>query len=349
MSDDKKKTSEEEKAPPGWLDQDPFANGSTKSSGTEKKAASAKPDAPPPQNGNKDDKDDEDDKDKGQERVKKGRKSRSTRKVPAVDQKTRDPKEGKTKTAARAFPLWGWIMIAVVLLGLLGLALDFRNRDRYRLDCSDGVLALQEGRRLPWPLGFESVGDAYEPMKLSDGQSCQSRIFTAREDAEAAFIEQVVYRAKELLKNSPSGALSAIEMQLKQVYRASRFGPHRKRRKQIRRLLADVAYREGRAGLSRAENELRQTLARLKQAEKYGGDHYEDLEDWIEHLESLLKAITPTPAQKKPALPNFGRSDSHTPQNPPPPTRKRVLSPKDGGAPTLDGGARESDGNGILM
>lgn len=375
MSEEKKNTDEEEKAPPSWLDQDPFAAAPKKEAPAEDSAAkraatddAIKGDKPvasssatsQPSEETRPEKTEED-KTRVEEtkvdktKVEKTRPKRATNKVPTVDGKESAKKNGRGKRVG-GFPLWGWAMLAIAFIGLLAIALDFRNRDRFRLDCSDGVLALQEGRRLPWPIGFETLGDPYKALNLGSAKPCQSQVYDSREEAEAAFIDRVVRRATETLKALPAKSLSETEIQLQQIYRACRFGPHRKRQPEIKRLLADVAYREGRAGLTRAENELRQTLSRLKQAQKYGGDQYEDLDEWIEHLDGLLKAVTPTPGQKAPSLPDFGRTKpkaTQKQQQPSPKSHRKPLAPQSregaGKNAVPDAGPRETDGNGILM
>jgi hypothetical protein len=141
-----------------------------------------------------------------------------------------------------------------------------------------------------------------------------------------------------------------------QALAITREEPHRIRRRDAEQALADIAYQQGRAGLSRVEQELRTALGHLQEARNRAEDRYEDLDDWIDHLENLLRTVVPSPGmgagRSGASTPRLGPAPSVHPRTglqPPPPPPPLAASPDAGPeSADVDAGAAQG-GGGILM
>jgi hypothetical protein len=159
-----------------------------------------------------------------------------------------------------------------------------------------------------------------------------------------------------MLANPDNGQLQEVREQLQQALSLAQNHPFR--RKKAQQMMAELSYREGRAGLSRAENELRTALNRFQEAKRLdNGRDDDDLTDWIEHLENILRMITPSPSSASSPLsspswpsptkerpvplpltpaPKDPSSDATVPPSIPP--ASLPASPLDGGVPSSGGG-----------
>lgn len=254
-------------------------------------------------------------------------------------------------------PGWGWLLVVVAGLGALLLMMDMRNRDRYLMICKPDRVELHQGRTFPWPFGHVAMGGPqFKPVLIPAEADCRDRVFQSREEAELGYLSFILGRVRNALSNPGTSDLKEARQQLLQAMLLSR--THRARRKAARKMLAELAYRDGRAGLARVENELRTALSRFQEAQKLDGNRYEDLDDWISHLENLLRTIAPSPTPSTPRPFPFPLPTPQGPSTPAPPPGSPGL-PGMPQMPTLDGGPsphpRASDGGpsrstgGILM
>jgi hypothetical protein len=213
-----------------------------------------------------------------------------------------DPPPGPRPRQPRrlwGLPIWGWLLVLVGTVVLVFLVMDLRNRDRYLMVCKEDTLELHRGRRIPWPFGHEVMGGpAFKPVKMRAQSDCRDRVFDSRDEAERAFLEFLVSQVRVALDHPGEANLAEARKQVLQALVLTR--THRSRRKTVQRLLAEVAYREGRAGLARVEDQLRTALSRFREAQKLDASRFEDLDDWIAHLEQLLRQVSPSPSQPLP-------------------------------------------------
>jgi hypothetical protein len=245
-------------------------------------------------------------------------------------------------------PIWGWLLAGVAVLGLLFLLADLRNRNRFTIVCNAHKVELHQGRRFPWPFGLEPIGGPeYAPVAIPAEADCRKRSFGSEEEAAKAFLDLILAQVRGALANPGASNLKQARAQLAQAMLLTR--TYRARRKEAKGMLADLSYREGRASLARAENELRIALARFQEAQKLESSRFEDLDDWISHLESLLRTISPSPfsggggvLSTPPPAAGSRLPPSSQPRLPPPPAgddRNRLPPPpSDAGPPTTGGG-----------
>jgi hypothetical protein len=267
----------------------------------------------------------------------------------APDERT--PIEGARRPRHWGLPVWGWVILIGTSISALLLVLDLRNRDRYLLVCKAQKVELHKGRTFPWPFGHEVIGGPeYRPIEIPAEADCRDRVFHSQEEAELAFLDYLLSQVRDALANPGTADLNKARAKVRQALLISR--THRSRRKEAQKMLAELAYRAGRAGLQRAENELRKALGYFQEAQKLNADKFDDLDDWIAHLEELLRGVSPSPgsALTRPVLPpGFG--------NPPPMSRPPLpgLSPLPGQPPASAPSTSSPDagppqgGGGILM
>jgi hypothetical protein len=242
-------------------------------------------------------------------------------------------------------PLWGWVVGGLALIGALLLLADLRNRDRYVLVCKARTVELHQGRRFPWPFGDESVGGSeYKPVSIPAEADCRTRVFHSEEEAALGFLDLLLSQVRLALGNPGSANLKEARAQIQQALLLTR--THRGRRKEAQGMLADLSYREGRSGLARAENEIRLALSRFQEAQKLDGARFDDLDEWITHLEEMLRAIAPSPFSRA-AGPTPGPRPRNPSSQPHGPTSRPKSLPVDR-PPSPDAGP-PATGGGILM
>lgn len=260
----------------------------------------------------------------------------------------RTPTEAAPSPKHWGLPTWGWVILIGTALSALLLVLDLRNRDRYLLVCKPKAVELHKGRTFPWPFGHEMIGGPeYRPIEIPAEADCRDRVFHSQEEAELAFLDYLLAQARDALANPGTADLTKARTKVRQALLISR--THRSRRKEAQKMLAELAYRAGRAGLDRAENELRKALGYFQEAQKLNADKFEDLDDWISHLEDLLRNVSPSPgtAITRPALPpGFGGTPPVS--RPPLPGLSPLPTQPPASAPSSPD-AGQSQGGGILM
>jgi hypothetical protein len=191
-------------------------------------------------------------------------------------------------------PWWGWVLALAAGFVLLAMVFDLRNRNRFIIVCEAHKVELHQGRRLPWPFGREAVGGPeYKPIAIPAEADCRHQVFGGEEEAARAFLELLLNQVRNALVNPGASNLREARQQLQQALLLSR--THRARRKEAEGMLAELSYREGRAGLARAENELRVALTRFQEAQKLDARRFDDLDEWISHLDEILRTIAPSP------------------------------------------------------
>ncbi|MFH1129709.1 MAG: hypothetical protein V1754_00110 [Pseudomonadota bacterium] len=248
-----------------------------------------------------------------------------------------------------------WGLVFLLIPAILLVAADFRNRNRYRILCQNDFLSLQKGRRLFWPFGFETIKGPFSPIRISPESDCQLRVFRQQDEAEAAFLDFVLTQAQQALTSPTKSDLKQIRKQLRQASYITKKDTHRIRRKDTKQLIGDLAYAEGKAGLIRIESELRSTLSHLKEANELAGDRYQDLADWIPHLEAWLRTMSPAPDSVSSAplvVPPAVQPPAQSTSAIPTPSVPSTSPPTDGGAvPEQDNPEHsgKKGGSGILM
>ena len=261
-----------------------------------------------------------------------------------------DTDHGPPRRRFWGLPAWGWLLVIATGCGVLLLTCDLRNRNRYLLFCSAHKVSLRKGRTLPLPFGEVTIGGPeFRPIEIPPEADCHTRVYFSEEEAERAFLHKLLEQVRTALDNPGTANLTRARQQVEQALLLTR--KHRRRRKETQRMLAELLYREGRSGLARVENELRKALALFQRVQKLDAERWEDLDDWITHLEDLLRTVSPSPGGSVPRavtpLPSTGARRPLVP-----PSAKGLplpLSPPASAPSTSPDAGLPSTGGGILM
>jgi hypothetical protein len=212
-------------------------------------------------------------------------------------------------------PVWGWLLLLGTALVTLLFVLDLRNRDQFLTVCSNNVVELHRGRRFPWPFGHEVVGgEEYRPITISAKADCRSQNFQSEEEAARGMLDLLLSQVRRALATPQAADLKDTRQQIQQALLLTR--SFASRRKEVDWLLADLSYQEGRAGLVRAENELRLALSRFKETQKLDETRFEDLDDWILQIDEMLRTFSPSPLPKSAPNRQFSPAPSSRPMLP---------------------------------
>ena len=274
-------------------------------------------------------------------------------------------------TKRRGSRTWAWVVVLLCCCAI-GLAiLDMRHAGRVRLHCRGDGVELQQSRRFPWPFGYEALQGSINRATLKgEPWDCQGHVFADLDTAQLAFVDLLIDHVRRALRDPASTDLKALRRVAQQAASLTRGKSRRTRHAAAGDLLADIAYRQGRDALSQVEDKLRTALNFMRETQAHSAERYSDLEDWIEHLESLLARVTPSPGNNassttltlpnKAAVPGLAPLPLPLPRRPPlrptpsapsltPPNPQAQAIP-DGGPHRPDAGsAQPASGSGILM
>lgn len=273
------------------------------------------------------------------------------------------------RAGARSRLPWAWLLLLLLVCAVaVVVGLDLYHRGRYELVCRDGRLELRRGRRLPLPVGTETLGGLYRPLALPPGAACpEDQILDGALAARAAYLDFILTQVAHALADPGAGLLKDLRLQLLQALEITRDPAHRARRGEVEDLLADLSYREGRANLSRIEADLRAALARLRDTRRLAPGRYADLGAWVDHLERLLASValgprvtSAPPRAPAPLPPERGASPpapaDSVPESVPPdakPSPPSPAAPAEAPLPAPEAAPREPEGDppksGILM
>jgi len=204
----------------------------------------------------------------------------------------------------RHLPGWAWLIVASILATAIGLGvLDLRHRHAFRLVCSEGQMTLARGRRFPLPFGFESLSGLYGPSSIESPSSCSQTTFEDRASAETAYLAALIEQAQLDLARPDASNLPAARGHLFKALQITRAQAHRAYRQRVTELIADVAYRQGRAQLAQIEAQLRAALAFFRESQQRAVGRHADLDAWIAQLQRLLHGVAPTPEPDTPLPP----------------------------------------------
>ena len=241
-------------------------------------------------------------------------------------------------------PVWGWIIVALVGFGVTMVVMDLRNQDRYLMVCTKSTMEIHAGKRLPWPFGHERVGgSAFRPVKIPRGGDCRPQVFVSRYDAQRGLLDHLLIQIHAALSRPGVNDLGEARQQAQQALELST--SLRKLAGEVNTLRAELAYRQGRNGIARVEDELRTALNRFREARKLDKKRFKDMGEWIDHLQGLLVSVSPSP-RKGPRLPAPPSLADIKPEKPP---RKPDAGVKKKKSPPSPDASQPEEATGTLM
>ena len=267
-----------------------------------------------------------------------------------ADKRRRPTREIKGRGSRAHVSKTSIVVLILAVLVVLALLADLRNRRKYRLVCRNNHFTAQQGARLPWPFGWEVLGGSLKPFPVPPDFHCPDQRVGSLAEVEVAFLDGMLFQVQRELNDPDSGDLGKARLLLTQAMSLSQSGLHNAQHESAKQLLADLNYREGRASLTLLENDLRRAIDRLKEARRLASERYGDLDEWIDHLESVRDAITPAPNPGMPSPPVMPPAGSTPPRTPAAPqTAPPATSPPPAPSPEVPPPPPPPTENGILM
>ena len=201
------------------------------------------------------------------------------------------------------------VNVLVVLLVLaLGAAVVYLlsdiNSRRYRIAVDNGTVVVESGRRLPW--GFHryepatpELAAAYAAIPVPPGESlAKTEVFEDRADVDRALFSLFAGWARSRMASNTPGDFDLAATYVKRSEQLPSLSEEQ--RLELKRLRADLAYRNGRRMLDDIVDRLQKALAELKLAKELGATKPSDVDHWIAEVDRRLRdytapAATPTP------------------------------------------------------
>jgi hypothetical protein len=233
---------------------------------------------------------------------------------PAGPRRTRrgnDDGDGSDRSGSRRVVLIAALALLVGLTVAGFVLLGRVNAQRFVIACTTDQVSAEQGRAFP-PWGTRPLGGAeWKPVTLPPNGECNPRETDSRAQLEAWFLELLVDRAsttltaRDLLDSIQPGRTNPLEVvadQLNQALLLSRTPERRDLRKEVERLLGDVAYwraslrlREGAAALADAARQFDSAAARRPR-------HVTDAAQWAAFLRGIVDNLHGGPNGVQPVV-----------------------------------------------
>lgn len=228
------------------------------------------------------------------------RESASPRK-PARPEKPRGA--GMSRRAVIALGAIGLFLVLVFVIWFMGQ----RNSRSFYIVCGDSITA-ERGRAFP-PWGTNRLsGDAWQPIEVVVMLGpCDDASFTSRDELEVRWRELLLWQASAWLQKldpeQPRDNLDTVRAQLGQAASVSRGSDDKsiEARKEIARLLGDVAYWEAQDQLAAVKRQLDAAAERLRTAVEHNPVHVRDADQWRKHLDFLQRELAAGPSSLRPS------------------------------------------------
>ncbi len=198
------------------------------------------------------------------------------------------------------------IAVVAVLIGVL-VALGWLNGRDYYLVCGAHEITAERGRGFP-PWGSRRIdGAAWKPVALPDNAECEARATRDRDELELWYLAALEARAKETL-NRRDPALTpeevdGAEAQVRQALLLARKPERSDQRKELQRLLGDVAYWRGAAQLRQAIDLLRKAGDTFESAAKSLPRYQSDSASWGDYAHDVAGELVKGPPSLRPERP----------------------------------------------
>ena len=183
------------------------------------------------------------------------------------------------------------LMVALVVVGLLGAVLFLTadlNRRHYRLNAQAGILMVERGRFLPF--GFEpyvadspALRDAYMPISAPPGTVIPpGDVYDDRSDVDRALFTLISAWAQERLAANDAATLELATTYVKRLEILP--GLSEAQRLELRRMRADLAFREGGRLLSDIVTHIKRARAAFEEAIALGSSHSDEAGKMLEQI-----------------------------------------------------------------
>lgn len=199
------------------------------------------------------------------------------------------------------------ISAIAIIVGLAIAALIFlgrANSEHYALRCEPDLVIAEQGRSFP-PWGArELAGAEWKAIAIPPEAECKPRETDNPEELAAWFLGLLVDQASTLLTAREVTKVDLAEQDLKQGLLLARSPDRRDQRKEIERLLGDVAYWRALATLRDATGKLGDAAKQFEAAAAQLPRHVSDAAAWASYIRKVADELHVGPAgAHQPAFP----------------------------------------------
>lgn len=196
------------------------------------------------------------------------------------------------------------VVLVVVLGGAVFYLLSDLNARRYRISTREGVLFIERGHFMPYGYGaFEpearDLQNVYAPITLPPGESAPtSGAFDDRADVDRALFSMLAGWTRERLDTrNPAD----FDLAVTYIARAELLpGISEEQRHELRRLRADVAYRQARLLVADVDERLDRARQQLRLAIELGTSYAAEAQQWIAELDQRAQRCDGLPRELAP-------------------------------------------------
>ena len=265
---------------------------------------------------------------------------RSPKKSASPPRQSRPAPHKETKQqGSRVGRMFSWLFVRLSIVGLICVVLyllSVLNHGKYRFRSQGDTLLIERGRFLP--LGFESyvpndasMTRAYTPIQIPPGESIASPpVFDDRGGMDQALFALLAgWMRQEISSEDPK----AMERATHYVERAELLPAiSEEQRAELRRLRADLAYRNGQRMVDQVVDILNAALAEFELSLKLGTSKQAEVETWVREIKQRIQAYqrsmnetqklggNPVSPSLEPVVPQGGASDPAPREKPEKPT-----------------------------
>ncbi len=187
----------------------------------------------------------------------------------------------------------GGMLLAIVIA--LSIVLGHFNQERLALRCEPDRIVAMQGRGFP-PWGDEII-DAPElaAITIPKDTECSPRTTTNRVELEDWYLTALMEQATGRLASRVGTDVDLASKQLEQALLLTRDPSRRDARKEVDRLLGDVAYWRAAARLQASSDALLEAATQFDAAAKKRPRHATDAAQWAAHVRRLVEALRAGP------------------------------------------------------
>ena len=199
------------------------------------------------------------------------------------------------------------VLLVLALGAVVVYLLSEINSRRYRIAVQGSSLIVERGHKLPWGFArFEpataELAAAYAPIPIPTGESLtKTEIYEDRADIDRALFSLFAGWTRARLDSTVPGE---FDLAASYVHRSELLPSlSEEQRLELKRMRADLAYKNGRRMLDDIYDRLQRAVAELKLAKELGATKSGDVDRWILEVERRLREYSGAPPVPNLALP----------------------------------------------
>ncbi|MGE0551055.1 MAG: hypothetical protein AB7O24_02860 [Kofleriaceae bacterium] len=243
------------------------------------------------------------------------------------------------------------VAIAVGLTAAVVFFIGRANSERYAIACEADRAVVEHGRAFP-PWGTRRLAGAeWAPLKIPPEAECTSLETTDLGELARNYLGMILKQASTLLTAREVTKIDDAEAQLQQALLVTRSltndGARGEQRKEIERLLGDVAYWRASAKLRLAADSLSDAARQFDAAAVQRPRHVTDAAEWAAHVRKIVERLRGGPGGDQPSA--FPPSPPDAKPSAPPGIALPVQPPGDAGVAPVESIDAGLPAGGVLL